>query len=297
MILVPKMPEKVQYLLDFSFPNLSVFLPRKPYIGGRIGYSKEVLLAWLLIKKVTNWDYRTIASMANMSHTTLVRANSIFLKRGIYEKLFVMLVKTAYKRGLIQGKYVAMDSSFVQTFSRKQEIGSENWNGFKKAYGFKLHCLVDCVTQLPIALIITNGVAADATLAIPLLKRARSWLRKVGYVLADKGYDSSDIVAYIAGELEAKAGIPIKQKNKLSKNKPHRYGNYEYWRLKAKGRTLKTSIYNRRSAVERVFSTIKRSYHLGKEETRGIVNFTKNVYLSLICYMLKSFWIAGIKHF
>ena len=60
-------------------------------------------------------------------------------------------------------------------------MGSEGWNGFKEAYGFKLHLLIDCETKFPIALIVTNGLASDNTLAIPLLKRAKSWLKKVGY--------------------------------------------------------------------------------------------------------------------
>ena len=98
----------------------------------------------LLMKKVTNWDYRTIASMGNVCHSTLVRANSFFIRKGIYEKVFVDLVKEALKRGLIKGKYVAMDSSFVHTFSKHGELGSEGWNEWKRAYGFRLHVLV-CV--------------------------------------------------------------------------------------------------------------------------------------------------------
>src|SRR5579864_2914130 len=113
----------------------------------------------------------------------------------------------------------------------------------------------------------------DSTVAIPLL---RYWLRKCGYVLADKGYDDGDIVNWIVKSLQAKAGIPIRKKNKL-----------------AKGRTFKKSIYNKRSSIERVFSILKRTYHLGKEETRGILNFAKNVYLTLICYMFKLFHIAN----
>ncbi|MGH7203198.1 MAG: transposase [Candidatus Levyibacteriota bacterium] len=132
------------------------------------------------MKKVTNWSYRTIAEMGEVSHSTLVRTNEKFLRRGVYAKYFVHLVKAAYKHGLMQGKYVAMDSSFVQTFSKKQELGSENWNGFKKAYGFKLHLLMDTETKMPIALILGNGIAHDGTMAVLLLKRARSWLKKVG---------------------------------------------------------------------------------------------------------------------
>src|ERR1041385_919077 len=294
MIFVPKMPQKVQFLLDFSFPQIAQFCPRKPFVGGRIGHDLELLFLLLLIKKVTNWSYRDIASMGNISHSTLIRANTKFLKRQVYEKFFIYLVKAAYKKGLIKRRFVAMDSSFVQTFSKKQEVGSENYNGFKKAYGFKVHLLIDTETKMPIALIIGNGIAHDGTVAVPLLKRARAWLKRVGYVLADKGYDDTDIVKWITEALQAKAGIPMRKKSKLAKDKRNRYGNLLNWQLKAAGRTFKKSILAKRTEVERSFSSLKRVYHLGKEETRGILNFAKNAYLSLISHMLKLFWTAGV---
>ena len=111
-------------------------------------------------------------------------------------------------------------------------------------------------------------------------------------MLADKGYDWGDLVNWIVKELHAKAGIPIK-KHKRGKNYSWEAATRNF-QLKAKGRTLKKSIYNKRTAVERVFSVLKRTYHLGHEETRGLLNFAKNTYLTLICYMLKLFYIAGI---
>lgn len=294
MLLVPKLPKKVQFVLKFSFPQINKLCAKtkvEQFVGGRKGYNKEVLFGWLLVKKISNWDYRTVASMAGVSHPTLMRANSLFLQKRVYEKVFTQLVQKAWREGLIKGKYVAMDSSFVKTFSKKEELGSENWNEFKKGYGFKLHLLIDCETKFPIALLVTNGVANDMTLAIPLLKKARRWLKRCGYVLADKGYDWGDIVHWITKELKAKAGIPIKKTYKGKKG--DKGGNFKNWQLKATGRSIKRSIYNRRTAVERVFSLLKRTYHLGKEETRGILNFAKNVYLALICYMLKLFDIAN----
>jgi hypothetical protein len=289
MILVPKLPKKVQFVLQFSFPLIKKLCTKtaaEMFVGGRPGYDKETLFGWLLVKKVTNWDYRTIASMAGVSHPTLIRANDRFLRQGVYQKIFVDLVKKAYKQGLINGRFVAMDSSFVHTFSKKGELGSEGWNEFKEGYGFKLHLLIDCETKFPIAVIVTNGLANDGTLAVPLLKKA-------GYVLADKGYDFGDIVNWVAKKLHAKAGIPIRKFPKRGKNYTWE-GAWRNFQLKAKGRSLKKSIYNRRTAIERVFSVLKRTYHLGKEETRGILNFAKNVYLTLICYMLKLFNIAKI---
>lgn len=292
MILVPNLPKKVQFLAELSFPLMGELLPRKPFIGGRIGYPKEHLFAWLLIKKITNWGYRSVAEMAGYSHSTLVRANTRLVTAHVYERLLTKLVVLAYKRGLIQGKRVAIDSSFVRTFSKRQEVGSGGWNGKKEAYGFKLHALVDVQTGVPIALIVGNGLTHDSQLAIPLLKKARSWLRKVGYVLADKGYDSSDIVLFIAKTLHAKAGIPIKK----TTTKNHT-GTFLNWKLKAVGRTFRKSIYNARSEVERFFSHLKRTYHLGHEETRGITAFLGNAYLACICFMLAKLYAVGIRSF
>jgi len=69
MSFVPKMPKKVQYLLDFSYPQINAFCPRKPFIGGRIGHNKEFLFLLLLIKKVTNWSYREVADIGGVSHS------------------------------------------------------------------------------------------------------------------------------------------------------------------------------------------------------------------------------------
>lgn len=297
MLITPNLPIKVQFLEQFNFPIIDKLTQKSKvelFVGGRKGYSKEVLFFWLLVKKVTNWDYRTIASMAGVSHPTLIRANNLFILKGVYQKVFVSLVKLAWSQGLIEGKYVAIDSSFVHTFSKRGEVGSEGWNEFKRGFGFKVHLLIDAETHIPMSLIITNGLAADCTLAVPLLKKARPWLKRCGYVLADKGYDDGDIVNWIVKSLQAKASIPMRKKSKLAQGKTNRYGNLTNWKAKASGRTFKKSVYNKRSGIERVFSQLKRTYHLGKEETRGILNFAKNVYLALISYMLKRLKVAGV---
>ena len=291
--ITPKFPKKVQFLLNCNFSFIDELIVRKPFIGGRIGYDKKILFVWLLIKKVMGWDYRTVSDMAGLSHTTLVRANDKFSKAGVYQKFLISLVKLAYKNGLIKGKKVAMDSSFVKTYSRKIEDGSGGWNGHKEAIGFKLHALIDAETGVPIALIITNGVTSDYNLAIPLLTKARPWLRKVGYVLADKGYDSDQIVKFIAFNLKAKAGIPIRRINKGKNANPK--GAYLNWKLKAKGRCIKKSILNARTEVERFFSYLKRVCKLGKDATRGIKRFVDNTYLACIFYMLRRVWIVGIR--
>lgn len=296
MLLIPKLPKKVQFLMEYSLPIMGKLVFRKPFIGGRIGYPKDQILGWLLVKKVTNWGYRTVSEMAGVSHSTLVRGNQKFTREKVYHKLLRHLVKVAYQRGLISASKVALDSSFVRTFSQKEEYGSLGWNAKKEAYGFKLHALVDTQTGVPIAIIVGDGLTHDSQLALPLLKKARPWLKKCGYVLADKGYDSLDIVCFISKKLKAKAGIPLRKKSILAKGKKDRYGNFANWKLKAAGRTFKKSLLNLRTEVERFFSTLKRTYYLGKEQTRGLTAFLGNAYLSCICLLLKKLYLVGVRY-
>lgn len=289
MTFVPQWPKKVQALLTHDFSVIDRMCEKngsEKFVGGRKGYEKSFLFKLLLVKKVMNWSMRVVSEMGGISHSTLVRGNEYFLKERVYEKFFEGVVKIGYQ-SVFEGESVALDSSFVHTFSKRGEVGSEGWNEYKKGYGFKLHLLVDTRSQFPLSLIITNGNAHDGTLAIPLLKKAKKLLDKTQYVLADKAYDDQEIVRWVNHHLQAKAGIPIRKSNR-GKNYSWE-GAWNYFQLKTKGRSIKKSIYQKRTAVERVFSSLKRTFHLGKEETRGILNFAKNVYLSLICYTLLLF--------
>src|SRR5258708_20074683 len=101
MYLVPKLPGKVQYLSQFSFPlvkKLSQKTLSEQFNGGRPGYDKETLFGWLLVKKVTHWGYETIASMAGVSHPTLILANEFFLRKGIYHTIFISLINQTFKQ-------------------------------------------------------------------------------------------------------------------------------------------------------------------------------------------------------
>lgn len=290
--ITPKWPKKVEFLVGLSFPLIDQLVPRKPFVGGRIGYSKQELFFWLLIKKTLGLDYRTIGEMAGVSHTTLIRANDKFQTKGVYQSFLINLIKQAYKNGLISGAKVALDSSFVKTYSKRQELGSGSWNAKKESYGFKLHALIDAEFGILIALIVGDGLTHDSQVAIPLLKKARPYLKKCGYVLADKGYDDTKIVEYIAKSLHAKAAIPIR---KIYKGKNYsQNGAYQNWKQKSKGRCNKQSIYKKRSEVERFFSTLKRAFKLGQEKTRGIQAFLENTYLACICFMLRRLKIAGV---
>lgn len=76
----------------------------------------------------------------------------------------------------------------------------------KSVGGFstKIHAMVDALGN-PLRLLLTGGQRGDATLAIPLLEGF-----DFSYVLADRAYDTNDILDFIA-QNDAEAIIPAKK--------------------------------------------------------------------------------------
>lgn len=270
-------PERIHYLLSFSSPFLARLVRKKKF--GRHGHSWQKLFKYLLVKQACNLTYRDLAKATGVDYSTLAKARQTFAKRGVFLKFFRHLVKTLIEHGVVSCEYVAIDGSFVRTYSKKYEAGSAWW-GKTEAYGFKLHALVDTQSELPVALVITDGKVHDSQLLIPLCNKLKSYKLKPSYVIADKAYDSDDLVAYIVQKLGACASIPVRARHK------QRELNL---RLKEQGRTTDKTIYRKRTSVERVFSYLKGKYNLGQEKMRGIANFLINVFLSSICLLLEKF--------
>jgi transposase len=270
-------PARAQYILKFSSPFLRRIVRKKKF--GRHGHDHGLIFKYLLVKQACSLTYRDLEEATGIDNSTFVKVRKNFQERGVYLKVFRYLVRKLVKLGQLKAEYVAIDGSFVQTYSKRAEIGSAYW-GKTKEHGFKLHALVDATTEIPVALVVTDGKAHDSKLLIPLCKKLSSYHLKPDYIIADKAYDSDDLVAFITKKLSALASIPIKAKHK-------QVGlNLE---TKSMGRTQDKLIYRKRTTVERVFSYLKERFHLGKEKTRGIVNFTINVFLSSICLLLEKF--------
>jgi len=75
MLVLKHLPQKVKFMMELSFPLINNLYPREGFVGGRIGYAKDLVFKWLLVKKITNWDYRSVAEVSGISHPTLVRRN------------------------------------------------------------------------------------------------------------------------------------------------------------------------------------------------------------------------------
>ncbi len=52
MVVLNHLPKKVKFIMELQLPIIDQLFPRKGFVGGRIGYPKEEVFKWLLVKKV-----------------------------------------------------------------------------------------------------------------------------------------------------------------------------------------------------------------------------------------------------
>jgi len=129
------------------------------------------------------------------------------------EEEFKSLVLKAKELGIVDGTNVAIDSTQILAFEKSRPSSkipkddvSPNWGKKKdtdgndhKWYGWKLHILADCKSELPLSIIMTPANMNDSTQAIPLMKQFKEHYGSVfrsSYYMMDKIYDVEDIYDY-----------------------------------------------------------------------------------------------------
>jgi transposase, IS5 family len=136
------------------------------------------------------------------SIATLSRVFAAIVNKGLAKSLFVDLVHQCKEAGIIDGTHLAIDSTAIGAYEKKQvklrsqETGNANWGakydtfGNKLSwFGYKVHLAVDTVSELPVALDVTPANVYDGEMAIPLMKEIheRNW--RFQFVMMDAGYD------------------------------------------------------------------------------------------------------------
>lgn len=261
----------------------------KPSQRGRKGYDKVLMLRWLIYRQLMNCSYRDLESLSGIDHSTFVKFRQRLMRQDWFPRIFRRLSMTvARSRPTITA---ILDSSFVETYSRHDEEGSE-YSGYKEKNGFKLHQIIDFTTRLPILQAATPGARADIVWGAHLIRGApSSW--KVRGLLADKAYDGWEFVAEVKRKwCTAKVGIPVRR-TIHERERPFPPPVIRNRTFKEAGRYLRRSFLNRRTEVERYFSRKKRVFNLGEERMRGLENFQANSYLTSIMEILE--WAASPK--
>ncbi len=257
-------PQVIRLLASFFTPS-----PR-----GRKGYNKVLLVRWLMYKQLMRCSYRDLESMTNIDYSTFIKFRKRLMTQNWFLETLERIISTVIPT---QSHILAIDSSFVETYSRHDEVGSA-YSGHKEKIGFKLHQIIDYVSRLPLFQSVTHGAVADVRAGATLIRGAPPDI-PVNALLADKGYDSASFVELIHTRWgnDVRVAIPVRRMG----------GNAKNHRLKYAERSRSKRLYKKRTAIERYFSRKKGVFHLGEERTRGITNFEANCYLTSIMECLE----------
>lgn len=138
----------------------------------------------------------------------------------------------------------------------EQRIGKS-----RGGYSTKVHATTDSL-GCPTHFILSGGNASDYSYALPLLKG-----QDAEYVIADKGYDSDEIIDEIE-EMEAGAVIPPRS----HRNNPREYDRY---------------LYKERNAIERMFCRLKQFRRIASRYDKLATSYLSFLYVASI-----SIWLA-----
>jgi len=284
-----------------TIPEDELLKALKVYYAGRNGYTYRVLWRTYvamtvlnlpsfasLIRTLGNNPYLALACGITSPETTPSKfAYSRFVRKLRTRKniMFVKdvmrtLTRKCYETFPDFGKCVAIDSTDLKAWSnggktRKSDTDA-GWivkggtNGKKKfVWGYKMHLMVDTTHELPITAIITKGNTADVRQATPLLSQARFTTGKFhpDYVICDAGYSSDGLRRVIKRQWRAQ---PI-----IKAHKTHTKRILEEtseWQ----------EIFNRRTAVERVFGRMKNHRRLNNVTVRSRQKVTIHSLLPII---------------
>lgn len=146
---IPKLFKKLHFLEEIEINWINVL--GKRHTVGRRGYGKAKLFHYLILQQMSTCSDRDLEELSGFHHSTFVKARKRFQEQDIYEKFFIRLVRLAIRKGVISCKKIAMDSSFVNTYSRKKEEGVAWWKKYEKqkGYGFKHLSIQQPIYHLP----------------------------------------------------------------------------------------------------------------------------------------------------
>ena len=218
---------------------------------------------------------------------------SRFFAKMAHDQVSLRMVKDVSRR-LVRKQYatlpgfgerVALDSTTLKGWvngGRGKAVDPDAGWSVKKGtqgvkeyvFGYKLHLLVDCEYELPIAANVSAGNVHDVLRASNALSEARFTHSKFHprYVLADAGYSSAALHRLIVRQYTATPVIDLNPKHKRGRTRNDGFYRSPEWK----------ALYKQRQSVERAFSRLKGQRALNKIRVRGLRKVTVHSYLALI---------------
>jgi hypothetical protein len=259
----------------------------KVYYAGRSGYTYKILWRTYVAMSVLNLPSfaalrRTLENnpyiaeacgvngpegvpskfaYSRFMHKLQIKHNEVLVKN-----IMRTLTRRCYETLPSFGKSVAIDSTDLKAWSNgtkeRKSDPDAGWavkngtNGKRKfVWGYKLHLLIDTTHEIPMVAYITKGNVNDVRHATPLLSQARYTTGKFhpDFVICDAGYDSAGLRKKIKKQWWAEPIIKARKTHKKWIGV-----ETQEWQL----------VFNRRTAVERVFSRMKNHRRLNNITVR-----------------------------
>jgi transposase len=194
-------------------------------------------------------------------------------------------VEVLVAKGRIKGEALALDSTFIKAYSRRN---LDNRTGYSdpesrigraakaKDLGYRLHLAVDVKSELPIAMIVVSANENEKKHSITLFKKASEYV-KPRKLLADAQYSAANlretalehgalpVIPYPKNQSKGVKGI-LRVDRKFRSHGPRKF----------------KSAYKKRVAVERVFSRLKNLAGLKEHNLRGLANLTFHSQLCIL---------------
>jgi len=198
-------------------------------------------------------------------------------------------VEALVKKGRIKGEALALDSTFIKAYSRRN---LDNRTGYSdpesrigravkaKDLGYRLHLAVDVKSELPIAMIVVSANENEKKHSISLFTKASEYV-KPGKLLADSQYSAANlretalvhgalpVIPYPRNQCKGVKGI-LRVDRKFRSHGPQKFRR----------------AYRKRVAVERVFSRLKNLVSLTQHNLRGLAKVTFHSQLCIIAMLL-----------
>jgi len=210
------------------------------------------------------------------------------------ERIMNSLVDELLKGGLIIGKTIVMDATFIKAYSKRDPHensrgGSDSQarvgrNGKTYELGYKLHIAVDAKSELPIAVIAASANDNEKKHAPALLEKAlKATKDRVRLLVADSQYSSRNLreQASLHG---VRAVIPFPANQQRGQKGLLRVDKY----FRTHGPTGEKQSYRSRSSIERVNSRLKEQLCLEKHRARGLRRITIHALICVIAMLLNA---------
>jgi len=200
--------------------------------------------------------------------TTICRFRNLLVERGLHDRLFGLINEQLDSMGLILKRGSLIDATLVEANRKPGGDPDADWTkrGKKAHHGYKVHMTVDQGSEIIRNVDLTPASVHDSAKFVDMI------CGDEGAVFADKAYDKDGRKAVLR-----EYGIYCGIMNKGRRNRG----------LSRRQKKLNKAFSRVRSAVERPFGVLKRSYGWRRVRYVGLMKNRAHIFMASICFNLK----------